>query len=353
MITKTLFSLAMAAFVASCSNDVVVSEKSDTPIRITTSLDKQTRGAYTQATDITKFKMSAFKKIGSNDAWINNVDVTYNGSSCSWSGNTVWPGDGSGLVFVAYAPNLLSTGTPSLSYNSSSITGFEQSTSDPDDLITAYADVTNGNSVTLNFKHALSKIEVQAVNESTLGYTIDIDGIRIGGVNKKGDLAWQTSSTPLPTWSEQTDKDKFENIDTGTSPVANPTGTAQSIMFGKEFYMIPQTLNAWDPTSDGNNSENGSYISVYCCIKNNGVPVFPTSNGYAWAAIPISGTWNAGYKYIYTLRFFANGNGGAGYKDPEEPDGGESIIQNTNINISVTITDWTTESSDNVEVVYN
>ena len=75
MTTKTLFSLAMAAFVASCSNDVVVSEKSDTPIRITTSLDKQTRG-YNSSTEITDFKMSAFKNNGSHDAWIDNVDVT-------------------------------------------------------------------------------------------------------------------------------------------------------------------------------------------------------------------------------------------------------------------------------------
>ena len=350
MNTKTLFSLAMAAFVASCSNDVVVSEKSDTPIRITTSIDKQTRGGYTQATDITEFKMSAFKKTGSNDAWIDNVDVTYDGSSCSWFGNTVWPGDGSGLVFVAYAPNSLSTGTPSLSYNSSVITGFEQSTTSPIDLITAYNDVSNGAGVQLNFKHALSKIEVKAKNESNLGYTIDIKGIRIGGVNQKGNLAWQTSSSGLPTWSEQTNKGKFTYE--GTTEVSNPTSETL-IMFDKEFYMIPQTLTAWDPTNDGPNTAGGSYISVYCCIKNNSVAVFPTTDDYAWAAIPFEGTWKPGHKYIYTLKFFANGNGGAGYKDPEETDGGKPIIQNTDINISVSITDWTTDSSDNVEVVYN
>lgn len=348
MKAKALFSVAFVALFASCTNDVVVSEKADTPIRITTSLDKHTRAGYTQAADITEFKMSAFKT-GTNTLWINNVDVTNSSGSYSWSGNTVWPGDGSGLTFVAYAPKTLSNGTPSLSHNSSTITGFEQSTTDPTDLITAYADVANGSSVTLNFKHALSKVEVQAVNESTLDYTIDIKGIRIGGVNKKGDLAWQTTPSGLPTWSNQTDKDKFSYE--GTTEVTNPT-TAQSIMFDKEFYMIPQTLTAWDPTNDGNNTTNGSYLSVYCCIKNNGVNVFPTSTGFAWAAIPINGEWKAGYKYIYTLKFFAGGTGGAGYVDPGDTGGGTVIIQNTDINISVTIDSWTTDSSSSVNLSY-
>lgn len=350
MKAKALFSAAFMALFASCSNDVVVSEKADTPIRITTSLDKQTRAGYTQAADITEFKMSAFKK-GTNTAWINNVDVTYNGTSCSWTGNTVWPGDGSGLTFVAYAPKTFASGygSASLSYSGSAITGFEQSTTNPDDLITAYADVANGGSVQLNFKHALSKIEVQAINESTLDYTIDIKGIRIGGVNKKGDLAWQTTSSGLPTWSNLTDKDKFSYE--GATAVTNPR-TAQSIMFGNEFYMIPQTLTAWDPTNDGSNSADGSYISVYCCIKNNGVNVFPTSTGFAWAAIPLSGTWNAGHKYIYTLKFFADGTGGAGYVDPGDTGGGTVIIKNADINISVTIDSWTTDGSSSVNLSY-
>lgn len=350
MKTKTLFSLAFAAFVASCSNDVVVSEKSDTPIRITTSLDKQTRG-YSSSTDITDFKMSAFKNTGSYDAWIDDVDVTYDGSICTWSGKQVWPGDGSGLTFVAYAPKTFAgNGSASLLYSGSSISGFEQSTTTPDDLITAYADVTNGGSVTLNFKHALSKIEVKAINESTLGYTINIKGIRIGGVYKKGNLAWQTTSSGLPIWSNQAEKEIFSYE--GTTEVTNPT-TEESIMFGKEFYMIPQTLTGWDQANDKNNTKNGSYISVYCCIKNNGVNVFPTSTGYAWAAIPISGTWNAGYKYTYTLKFFAGGTGGAGYVDPEDPtDPGKVIIQNADITISVNIDSWVTDSSSNVNVSY-
>ena len=349
MKAKALFSAAFMALFASCSNDVVVSEKADTPIRITTSLDKQTRAGYTQAADITEFKMSAFKT-GTNTLWIDNVDVTNSSGSYSWSGNTVWPGDGSGLTFVAYAPKTLSNVTPSLSHNSSTITGFEQSTTDPTDLITAYADVTNGSSVTLNFKHALSKVEVQAVNESTLDYTIDIKGIRIGGVNKKGDLAWQTTPSGLPTWSNQTDKDKFSYE--GTTEVTNPT-TAQSIMFDNEFYMIPQQLTGWAQSTDGPNTNNGAYISVLCQIKNGGIVKYPTSgSGYAWAAIPINGEWKAGYKYTYTLKFFAGGTGGAGYVDPEVTGGGTVIIQNTDINISVTIDSWTTDSSSSVNLSY-
>lgn len=268
MKAKALFSVAFVALFASCTNDVVVSEKADTPIRITTSLDKHTRAGYTKAADITEFKMSAFKT-GTNTLWIDNVDVTNSSGSYSWSGNTVWPGDGSGLTFVAYAPKTISNGTPSLSHNSSTITGFEQSTTDPTDLITAYNEVSSGAGVQLNFKHALSKVEVQAVNESTLDYTIDIKGIRIGGVNKKGDLAWQTTSSGLPTWSNQTEKGKFSYE--GATAVTNPT-TEQSIMFDNEFYMIPQQLTGWAQSTDGSNTNNGAYISVLCQIKNGSIP---------------------------------------------------------------------------------
>ena len=268
MKAKALFSVAFVALFASCTNDVVVSEKADTPIRITTSLDKHTRAGYTKAADITEFKMSAFKT-GTNTLWIDNVDVTNSSGSYSWSGNTVWPGDGSGLTFVAYAPKTISNGTPSLSHNSRTITGFEQSTTDPTDLITAYNEVSSGAGVQLNFKHALSKVEVQAVNESTLDYTIDIKGIRIGGVNKKGDLAWQTTSSGLPTWSNQTEKGKFSYE--GATAVTNPT-TEQSIMFDNEFYMIPQQLTGWAQSTDGSNTNNGAYISVLCQIKNGSIP---------------------------------------------------------------------------------
>ena len=355
MKAKALFSVAFVALFASCTNDVVVSEKADTPIRITTSLDKHTRAGYTQAADITEFKMSAFKT-GTNTLWIDNVDVTNSSGSYSWSGNTVWPGDGSGLTFVAYAPKTLSNGAPSLSHNSSTITGFEQSTTDPTDLITAYADVTNGSSVTLNFKHALSMVEVLAVNESTLGYTIDIKGVKIGCVNSKGDLTWQTSASTFPSWSNLSAKINYSYEDnTGTNIVQDPIGTAQSIMFGNEFYLIPQTLTAWVESTDANNSNKGAYISVLCQIKNGSIVKYPKSGtGYAWAAIPINPTWLAGHKYVYTLRFFANGNGGAGYVDPDETGDtpGSSIITNSNIIVNVDITPWDNQSGDNVSVVY-
>ena len=178
---KSILSMAViAAIVVSCSNDNVISDSGKAkPIKITTSLDKQTR-AYTDAASITSFKMTAIK-VNDGSKHIDDVSVTHTSGSCSWSGNTTWPGNGSNLLFFAYAPETLNSGATT-SFDKATggiIENFEQVPSDtPIDLITAYTEGVNGSGVTLTFKHALSKVELKAQNHSLI-YTMKVKGTLI------------------------------------------------------------------------------------------------------------------------------------------------------------------------------
>lgn len=344
---KSILSMAViAAIVVSCSNDNVISDSGkEMPIKITTSLDKQTR-AYTDAASITSFMMTAIKE-NDGSKHIDDVPVTHTSGSCSWSGNTTWPGDGSNLLFFAYAPETLNSGaTTSFDKETGGkIDNYEQvPSSTPVDLITAYTEGVNGSGVTLTFKHALSKVELKAQNHSSI-YTMKVKGIKLGGINSKGTLTFAPASTWSNSWGSTSAPTNYSHE--GAEKVLNGS-SATDLDYG-DFLVVPQTLpTAWNPSSP---SAGGSYISVLCQIKEGDAKVYPTDGGteeYGWAAIPVPSSitsWEAGKKYVYTLRFFYDGNGGAGYVDPDDSDSGKTpgdpIVEKTNISITVLIEDWT------------
>lgn len=117
--------------------------------------------------------------------------------------------------------------------------------------------------------------------------------------------------------------------------------------------LIPQTLTPWSPTGDPDNVAREAYLSVLIQITTaDGAQVYPfpsdtkkDENGqkrqYAWASIPLSGTWEAGKKYVYTLDF----SNGAGYVDPDDPIPGKSVLGDP-IKFSVNVTDWDNSESD-------
>lgn len=354
---KSILSMAViAAIVVSCSNDNVISDSGkEIPIKITTSLDKQTR-AYTNSADITSFKMTAIKKTD-GIKHIDDVVVTHASNTCTWSGNTTWPGDGSNLLFFAYAPESLGSGVTTSfdKTNGGKIENFVQNASStPIDLITAYTEGVNGSGVTLAFKHALSKVELKAQNYSSI-YTMKVKGIKLGGINSKGTLTFAPTSPWSNIWGSTSDPINYSHE--GDEKVLNGS-SATDLDYG-DFLVVPQTLpTAWNPSSP---FAGGSYISVLCQIKNGDAKVYPTDGGtedYGWAAIPVPASitsWEPGKKYVYTLRFFYDGNGWAGYVDPDETnpntgkDPGDAIVEKTNISITVSIEGWDDQTNQDLD----
>ena len=125
---------------------------------------------------------------------------------------------------------------------------------------------------------------------------------------------------------------------------------AKELMNGGENAMLlPQALTAWDwdgGNGDKENTKNGAYLAVLVKITTkDDALVYPfneDSEDYAWAAIPVEGSWEAGKRYVYTLDFTS----GAGYVDPTYPvKPGEPILVG-NIRFNVDIEGWADENLD-------
>lgn len=345
------------SLLASCSSDNIVSEASpqaDAAIKFNTSLGNMTRGTtlYDQTNNhITEFWVHAFKSDG-NSYFIDKATKSGSGWSLE-NGNQKWPSDGSDVTFFAYTPEL---NTPLITSTSGSVTVSQ--TANPEnqtDLLTAYAKqgytTTQGNaSVTLKFKHAFAKIIVKAKNESSDAndYRVEVKGVKLRKIVNSGTLDFQTNADDSPTWTAGTNKQNYvigvgEGATNYTVPLTKGAD-ASDIMNGNAFLVIPQIVNPWASSSI---SDDDTAISIYCKITqgSSDTPIFPTASDvdYAWLAVPFNQqtTWEAGKSYIYTIRFFAGGTGGAGQGDPDDPNsGGGSVIQDVNIGFTTEIGDW-------------
>lgn len=366
---KLLLTTLSVGFVLGCSRD----DKCDNSnvIRFDTSVGGvNTR--YTRST-ITTESFNAFNvtALGNAAAYFQDLGVAKQ-SDGSWqtSSTKYWPSYP--LSFYGYAPASLQTKV-NISTTEQTITGFKPAArpSDQIDIITAYA-LANHNSsggrFVLDFKHALSQIEVLAKNGSPSKYTVTILGVKLGQIPSTANLVFQTANDGYPTWSTSTGNASY--IIKGTTPITLD-GTVRSIMFGSDnFLMIPQTLTAWSGTSVNNG---GAYISVLCRITDElGNLIYPSNpSKYGFAALPVSQTWSPGHKVTYTISFYANG-GGAGLIDPDptnpddpnDPDvdtnpgngkgPGELVTPDSEvpISVSVNITDWLSGADDQIDIEF-
>lgn len=367
MVTNTRFFLLTvlsAWMLTGCHGDDA--EDNGNVIRFDTTVGgiTTTRATYT-SDNFAAFNVTA---VGDAAAYFENLGVTRQ-SDNSWqtASTKYWPAYP--LRFYGYAPASLQDRAV-ITTDVQKITGFKpvSKASEQVDVITAYV-LANQNSAggaaVLDFKHALSQIEILAKNGQPDKYTIEVIGVKVCQVPSTADLIFQTTSDGYPTWSATSGNEDF--IIKGTT-AATLDETPRSIMFGTDnFLMVPQTLTPWSATATNNG---GAYISVLCRIKDElGNCIYPDDGSkYGFAALPISQTWQTGHKYTYTLAFFTNG-GGAGCIDPnpvnpEDPDDpdvdpdpagpgkgpGDLVVPESEVPISVTvnITDWVSGADDNI-----
>ena len=377
---KSILLMTCAAFMVACSNDSTVADVSTSDaISFTSSIRSMTKAVYTSET-FDKFKVYAFVDGSDQDPdWSDDV-VKVNANKWVTSAIRNWPQDGDKqLTFFAYAPSDLN---PTISRSVQKLADFSPKTAlaDQQDIVTAYNTGTkNGNKqgVNLNFRHALTQIEILATNEDVLRYKVEVLGSKLVRVKNKATMTFPTSATEAATWSgltgEQSYRDKL--------PAAiTLNATPQRVMNdGNNWMMLPQQLEEWNKSGvDGTNNKK-SYIAVLLRISYaGGDAVYPNKKDgavaakFAYAAIPVATNWEIGHKYTYTLKFFGTG-GGAGFvadeltdsSNPSDPDIdnqpkanwdadnmiGTAIIDGV-INFNVTIEDWvdgttTTETIEN------
>lgn len=376
-----LFGALALSVLGSCSNDDVVDINKGSGISFRASLDKAvaSRAAGTIDNVTTLQNLQAFNvtAIGNSANYFTNLAVTSidHGSSWTTASTYYWPGYQ--LDFYAYAPQNITGATVNITHTEQKIKSFApaQDIADQKDLLIATNigdKLTNeGIGVSLNFKHILSQIAVQA-KCSNDKVRIEVLGVKLVNMATKADFTFPNTESIL---SMVIGHDKWTNLQDannhskaymikGNSAVTL-TAQSQSIMFGsKNFMLIPQKLTAWD-----NNQPQtpNAYLAVLCRISslngNNPTLIYPQptstdakTDKYAFAAVGIDTSWEAGKKYTYTLNF-CGPNGGAGFIDPNPSnpkDGNDPKVDLTPvvngeagdpilgpITFNVTVEDWT------------
>lgn len=341
---------------ASCSNDEAASVMSKKEITIRPLVQNSTRGEAVTLANLNAFRVYGTNAEADNPAIEENfMDiVTPNVDGSTWSMQDVhfWmtdpvsgtPSYGNNVVdFTGIHPQDLVTSASlpaSITLNLNTPGG-----RDLQDIIVARYSTTRDkgllNGIPLYFKHVLSQIVVRATNGHVDERKVEVIGIKLSNVKPQGTLTFPTVNT---------------TAETAFDPISNPTGTAmsyiikhtdskavtltekaQNIMFDgayhEGFMVIPQSFTCEPIPADLKATD--TYLSVLCRIyKAKGNDewslIYPKSGDdgkYAFAAVGISGKWEPGKKYIYTLKFY-EGSGGAGVidpnpTDPEDPDNPE------------------------------
>ncbi|MDE6017887.1 MAG: fimbrillin family protein [Muribaculaceae bacterium] len=211
---------------------------------------------------------------------------------------------------------------------------------------TRQANETSG--VELTFDHRLAQIELRAKSEND-NYTYKVIGMRIGRPQYVGSFDFNTNEWTLDDWHDTA-------IFTSSCDTTTLSATPVSIMGADgNAMLLPQTLTPWSPKDDPDNVAREAYLSVLVNITrtDNGVQIYPFANEseftfkpvreYGWASIPLSGTWEQGKKYIYTLDF----TNGAGTTDPDDPFPGTKIIGGP-IKFTVQVNDWVDANTEKV-----
>lgn len=219
--------------------------------------------------------------------------------------------------------------------------------------------------VALNFHHALSQIVFYAKNVNPNIY-VEITGVSVGGAKNSGTYTLPQSDTDANvehgiasgtasngahgSWTFGTTTDVYDvtfpavklvgsataptvfNLTDNTNRNADDFGHAGTVdnpgtnSFGNAMLLLPQGTFTAIPVSDNGSGQldltkDGLYFKVLCTIYNVADPTAAdlTDNVKIWdnkeIYIPVSGTWDEGMKYIYTI-VFGDGNGGI---DPDGP----------------------------------
>ena len=343
--------IAAAAVMTSCSNDEVLEVNKGRAIDFRSAI--ASRATETTLENLDSIFVTAFNENKLAFPYFENLKFTQGGSTNMWFSEEKYyfPGDNSSLTFHAYAPSAADMGATITSDSENKNVVISEFTTAEDitkqvDIIYASAvdqrESAAADGVFLTFKHALSQVVIKAKSAST-GYNYEVKGVRIAMVDSKGSFDFNEAK-----WTLGEDAKKTYTM-TYNDAVVLGTDAKELMNGGENAMLLPQALTAWDwdgGNGDKENTKNGAYLAVLVKITTkDDALVYPfneDSEDYAWAAIPVEGSWEAGKRYVYTLDFTS----GAGYVDPTYPvKPGEPILVG-NIRFNVDIEGWADENLD-------
>lgn len=339
-----MFCVALASLVlaTSCSQDDLQTTKfSRNAINLNAELGGQPISSYSAAkgktvksravettiTNLGSFTMNAFQNGETN--YMKDVKYTSTDGSV-WNNNVgtfYWPVEGD-LHFYAYAPEQPGqAGTFKLDKDAQTLTNFVPNTAAADQKDFVYAKSTGNNKangttgIDIDFQHALSEVTIAAKNENTT-YTVDVTGVKIGNVIKKGTFTFPSTSDAAATWTLSSDaSDITAYTTTWTTPVTLGSDVSTLDAANVPFMILPQQLSKATKASEK------AYIAVKVKITLQGGYIQKND----WVYVGIDTNWEMGKRYAYTLDFTS----GAG----QDKDG-KQVLSGTAINLNVDVTPW-------------
>ncbi len=350
MFKKSMFCVALASLVlaTSCSQDDLLTAKfSQNPIKSNVGLDGQpistfaaakgkavkSRAVETTITNLGSFTMNAFQDGETN--YMKDVKYTSTDGSV-WNtdaGTFYWPVEGN-LHFYAYAPEQPGqAGTFKLDKDAQTLTDFVPNTAAADQKDFVYAKSTGNNKangttgIDIDFQHALSEVTIAAKNENT-AYTVDVTGVKIGNVIKKGTFTFPSTSDAAASWTLSSDvSDVTDYTTTWTTPVTLGSDVSTLDATNVPFMILPQQLSKAAKASDK------AYLALKVNITMQGGKVIRDG----WAYIGLNTNWEMGKHYAYTLDF----SDGAG-----QDENGKQIISGKEMVLKVKVTPWDAKAVD-------
>ena len=361
---KKFLILAAAAIVAmaACTRtEVIESAKDQNAINFNAFFHKATKANLTTASNITAFEVTAMLDGAS---YFNDVAVTRNDAAWTYSPIQYWPATGT-LDFFAWAPTATGTGITKVAYNDFVVAPAQDAASQYDFVVARTQGSRNaesGNSaktgVTINFRHAMSQIDVKVYNANkNLQY--DIYGWKVCGVDVDGEYLLNDASTDgtgkiaYANWTNNTgnftgcfldDFSKFNKINTSDNEEATD---ADNITGATTMILVPQTgstaASKYSAATAGA-AMNGSYIAIDMEIKN--ATDGTTVAARQWCCWPVAYSWNPGYKYTYIIDLSQGGyvetNDGKTETSPKAGDDLDKVLDGAAIVFAtVTVDDWT------------
>lgn len=347
---KIIFGAMAAAALLACSKDQVL-DQNQTANEISYSIqtDNQTKASavYCQNFLMENFTVYATYDNTVVNKWYYNDEITDNGTS--WEGTTkrYWSADGTHDFYAVVNGDMTVGADPT---TVPTIADFAPATdvAAQKDLLYAVAfdKSRTDQTVTLNFRHALSQVEFRAKNTNEKLHVI-INGVTVGQVPNVGTFTFPTTASDnqfedhtqagtndytAGTWDLKDTKADYSVAINALAVAKNNDNTPVDLTiskdtddntrdFSKSMLLLPTSsisgTTAWDPEVSG---FNGSYLAVNCQIYNIEGASFNDETDVllhdGLAVIPVEFNWEPGKKYIYTFVF---GEGNGGYTPGGEP----------------------------------
>lgn len=375
---------------ASCTNDVVEEVNMGQEISFTTRMTRA--NAIDNVSALKQFRVFAKAENYTETMFING-EVAKQGVISSDEDNRYifnmehtyhWPTGSNSIEFWAYAPtdpnkaseteipggngatakitasgapvieNFTPTSFTSVKNNNGSI-AHHNSGASHEDLLLAYQEAhrSGGTSISLNFEHALSQIEVRAKKGGTQDetgntYNVMVKGAWIVNARGTGNVTFDENEGNKLSWSTDGSTKVVYGYEL-TEPISLDHTNSRLLAHNSnsELMLIPQELDEWNLETDKEqNTANGAYILILCRVEavhpgaqhpgggdyvttlgtdKHVHQMFPlkdnettfNENLYGYVCVPISTEWLPGKKYIYTLEFCGQ-ESGAGIYPPED-----------------------------------